>query len=467
MIYLQTSIGIELRGEDMLISSFQSNFSGGVFTHFKRIAGYGQRDKESLRQEVLNFFRSAGLGKDNVVLGIPRKDVVLRYLDLPSEIEDNLKQVMQYQVQSFEPTEEDKYYYDYSVLRGSGASKRLSILLAMVKKSTLDDYLGLLRLFGIRPVAVACSSMGLVNIFLHNRKDIQDKTYILADLKPSSVEVLALRNGTIAYSREVPREGDQGWRNLLLREIDEATSRIRLAPESSLEQIVLAGESSESAYAEIKAAIPDCKLMKNFIPGKVPGENKVYLQEAASTIGLAYSGMARKPSVKVNLLPDALKIRQTRWAYVPAAILGLAILALLLALGFHQTVQNRKLLRDLDQKILALTAPVKKAQSYRTQADALEKRIQFVEELLRGRDMNLEILRELTTILPPDTYLNTYSNKDGIIQIGGFSGSPYELVPKLEKSPLLKDVVPRGSILRDFQTGKDRFSFEMKLEKKP
>ena len=52
MIYLKTSVGIEMRGDDMLISSLQSNFSGGVFTHFKRIAGYEQRDKESLRQEI-------------------------------------------------------------------------------------------------------------------------------------------------------------------------------------------------------------------------------------------------------------------------------------------------------------------------------------------------------------------------------------------------------------------------------
>ena len=465
MIYLKTSVGIELRGEDMLIASLQSNFSSGVFTHFKRIANYGQRDKESLRQEVLNFFKSTGLSRDNVVLGIPRKDIVLRYLDLPSEVADNLKQVIQYQVQSFEPTEEDKYYYDYSRLNGAGTSKRLSILLAMVKKSTLDDYLRLLRGFGIRPVAVAGSSMGLANIFLQNRKDLQDTTCILADLKSSSIEVLALSRGAFAYSREVPREGDQSWKDLLLREVDEATSKIRLAPDSSLEQIVLTGESSESAYAEIKAAIPDCKLMKTFIPGEVPGENKVHVQEAASTLGLAYSGMVRNPSVTVNLLPDALRIRQTRWAYVPAAILGLAVLALLVALGFHRIVQNRILLRNLDQQILSLKAPVEKAQARRNQADALEKRTRSIEDLLRSRDMNLEILRELTTILPPDTYLNTYSNRDGSIQIGGFSGSPYDLMPKLEKSPLLKDVVQRGSILRDTQTGKDRFSFEMKLEK--
>ncbi|HTY60722.1 MAG TPA: pilus assembly protein PilM [Acidobacteriota bacterium] len=465
MIYLKTSVGIELRGEDLLISSLQSNFSGGVFTHFKRIAGYKQRDRESLRQEVLSFFRSAGLSKDNVVLGIPRADIVLRYLDLPSEIEGNLKQVIQYQVQSFEPTEEDKYYYDYSLIGGSGSPKKLSILLAMVKKGTLDEYLRLLRGFEIRPVIVSGSSMGLANIFLHNRKDLQDKIFILADLKASSVEVLALKHGTIAYSREVPKGDEQSWKDLLLREIDEATSKIRLSSESSLEQIVLAGESSDSAYQEIKSVIPDCKLMKGFIPGEVPGENKEHLQEAASTLGLAYSGVTGNLSIKLNLLPDDLRMHQTRWAYVPAAILGLAIVALLLGLGFHRTIQNRILLRNLDQQILALKGPVERAQSFRSQADAMGKRIQSVEELLRSKDMNLEILREITSILPPDTYLNTYSNRDGIIQIGGYSGAPYELIPKLEKSPLLKDVVQRGSILRDTQTGKDHFIFEMKLEK--
>jgi len=38
-------------------------------------------------------------------------------------------------------------------------------------------------------------------------------------------------------------------------------------------------------------------------------------------------------------------------------------------------------------------------------------------------------------------------------------------MPKLEKSPILKDVVQKGSIFKDAATGKDRFSFEMKLEK--
>jgi hypothetical protein len=52
MIYLKTGIGIELRGEDMLIASLQSNFSGGTFTHFKRIAGYRLRAEGDVRNEI-------------------------------------------------------------------------------------------------------------------------------------------------------------------------------------------------------------------------------------------------------------------------------------------------------------------------------------------------------------------------------------------------------------------------------
>lgn len=79
--------------------------------------------------------------------------------------------------------------------------------------------------------------------------------------------------------------------------------------------------------------------------------------------------------------------------------------------------------------------------------------------------MNLEILRELTNVLPPDTYLSTYTYRDGTITLVGLSGSASDLIPKLDKSPLLKDVVQRGQIFKDPQTGKDRFTYEVKLER--
>jgi Tfp pilus assembly protein PilN len=465
MIYLRTSIGIELRGEDMLISSLQSNFSGGTFTHFKRISDYGIRDKEELQREIQHFFKSNRLGKDNIVLGIPRKNIVLRYLDLPSEVADNLKEVVHYQVQSFEPTEEDRFYYDYVLLDGNGGKKRITVLLVMIKKALLDDRLQFLRGIGIRPVMVIGSSIGLSNIFLKNPSEGHGKTFILADLSSSSLELVALHHGAFVYSRIASKEADQNWKNLILREIDEATSKIRLGPDDTLEKIILAGESSGSAQEELKAEIPDCELLKSSLRFDVPAENARYVQEAVSSLGLAFTGMVRRPAIRMNLLPADLRIHQTRWAYLPAVLFGLAIIALLLALTFHEMVQDRKLIRKLDQEIQALKAPVERVQAYHRQADAVETRIKSIEDILGKRDMNLEVLQELTTKLPSDTFLTTYSNRNGTIQIAGSSGSSSNLIPELEKSPLLKDVTSRGPIFKDNRTGKDRFTFEAKLEK--
>ncbi len=465
MIYLKTGIGIELRGEDLLISSLQSNFSGNVFTHFKRFADYRLRDKEELRREIALFFKSHGLSKENIVLGIPRKDIIMRYLDLPAEVLDNLKQVIRYQVQSYEPTDEDRFYYDYALLDYNGNRKKLAILLVMVKKSLLDSYLQLLLALGLRPTFVTGSSLALSNLFLGNRKDLRDKNFILADLSYSSMELLALRRGAFAYSREVSKESSRRWADLTLRELNEAASKIRLGPEETLEKIVLAGESAHNACAELAAVIPDCELIQNAMDLKIAGQNKLHVQEAASSLGLAYTGLARRPPFRVNLLPDELRSHQTRWAYVPAAILGLAVLALAAALGIQRTYQNQILIRKLDQEIQSLKGPVERVQSLRSQAEAMEKRVGAFEDRMRNKDLNLEVLRELTTVLPPDTYLMTYTYREGNIQIAGVSASAPNLIALLEKSPLLKDVTQKGGIFKDPQTGKDRFSFEARLER--
>jgi len=465
MIYLKTGIGIELRGEDMVIASLQSNFSGGTFTHFKRIAGYRLRAEEDVRREINQFFKTNGLSKDSIVLGIPRKDVVLRYLDLPAEVKDNLKQVVQYQVQSFEPTEEDSYYHDYVLLDEQAGQKKITVLLIMARKSLLDGYLHLLENLEIRPIAVISSSIGLANLFLQNPKDLTNKTYILADLGAFGIELLALRQGSLVYSREASKENDHNWSDLFLTELNEAVSKIRLSPEGTLEKIILAGESSESAYDDIRSRIPECELLRKSLRLSVPGENKAYIQEAASALGLALTGMGRNVSIKANLLPPDIRNRQMRWAYIPAAILGLTILLLLAAIGFRQIWQNRQLVSMLNQEIKSLNAPVKRVHDLRNQTIALETKIQFVANLVNAKDKNLEILQELTTILPADTFLTSYSNRDGTIQLIGLSGSSSDLIPKLEKSSLLRDVNQKGTIYRDAQTGKDRFTFEAKLEK--
>jgi len=107
MIYLRTSVASSCVGRhaDFLAAG---NFSGGVFhpLHADPATGSAARRKSGRRS---TSSQSNGLSKDNIVLGIPRKDIVLRYLDLPPKCR-TISSRCPISVQSFEPTEEDRFY---------------------------------------------------------------------------------------------------------------------------------------------------------------------------------------------------------------------------------------------------------------------------------------------------------------------------------------------------------------------
>ncbi len=466
MIYLRSSVGIEVVQDDLVITSLQSNLAAGVFTHYRRIRDFRTREKAEVRREIETFFKSNRLDRERITLGIPRKDIVVRNLDLPAEVADNLKQVVRYQVQSFEPTEDEKYYFDFAPLRSSPGAKRISVLLLLVKKSILDAHLATLQELGIRPAAVSMGSVGLANLVYGTlSKEQPDKLFVLADADAGGLEISALRNGGLVYSRESVKAQGESWRDLIIRELRLAVDKMRLGPEDSIEKVFIAGDASGEAQNEVREDLPDSELLGGRIQFEMPLENRSHLNEASASLGLAYSGMVRKPSVKMNLLPREMRNQQTRWAYVPTVILGLAILGLLAALGLRQMFQDRILLGELDSEIQSLRVRVNRVQALRSESETLKSQVQRVEGQLRQRDMNLEVLQELTKILPTDTFLNVYMNKQGSIELSGSSSSTPDLVPKLEQSPLLMNVQQRGTVFKDAQTGKDRFNFVMKLER--
>ena len=214
MIYLKTSVGIEIRGEDLILSSLQGNLSGAAVTRIQSVANFRQRPREEVLGEIDTFFKSGGLGRDNVVLGIPRRDLVFRHLDLPAEVADNIKQVVRYQVQSYEPTEEDKFYYDYSILPNGQKGKRLLILLIMIRKAILDEYLtrpsrsgdptcSRNRKFGgtgrpLSPQQKGCGGQDL----LPGRSDSR-----------KAWKFWLVRNGALLYSRDVAKGESATWKD--------------------------------------------------------------------------------------------------------------------------------------------------------------------------------------------------------------------------------------------------------------
>jgi Tfp pilus assembly protein PilN len=304
-------------------------------------------------------------------------------------------------------------------------------------------------------------------MLLGTREGARDKTFLIADLKSAGIELAVLRGGAIVYGRDAVRQGETSLKQLLLSEMEVAVSKVRLDPEETIESIIMAGEESEGLLQELREEVPGCELMGTRLRFQMSPQIKASLKDSATSVGLAYAGITRRLAMRLNLLPVDLRVHQKRWAYIPTVILGLAIAGVITGLAFHRMAQQQILIRTLDQDKKSNDEQANRARNLQAQLQALDKRVASLETLLNQRDQNLEILRELTGILPSDTYLTLYHNTDCTIMMQGQSppSSSSDLIPKIEKSPLLKDVRTQSATFKNMQTGKDVFTFQAKCEK--
>jgi hypothetical protein len=92
----------------------------------------------------------------------------------------------------------------------------------------------------------------------------------------------------------------------------------------------------------------------------------------------------------------------------------------------------------------------------------IEKKIESVEKIKGGEIGKLELLRELTEIVPGDMWLTrfSYTEQKGKreVDLSGFANAASEIIPILEKSKYFEDVKFKSSIVRDRSTEKEKFN---------
>ena len=78
--------------------------------------------------------------------------------------------------------------------------------------------------------------------------------------------------------------------------------------------------------------------------------------------------------------------------------------------------------------------------------------------------MALNIMKELTTILPKTVWLTRTRITEETVEIEGYAGAATEILTKLEQSPLFKKVEFTSPTIRDAKMNLDRFVVKMEIE---
>ena len=189
------------------------------------------------------------------------------------------------------------------------------------------------------------------------------------------------------------------------------------------------------------------------------------VRERLATIGIrphAIDTLADDRSVpyceEFNLLPEA---ERPPYVYARARLnwmLAGAAVLVLVAVMFQSLHLRDKELSRLQDDVAQLRMEAEQVIELQNQLEDALAAANFLAERRRRQPVIIQVLDEISRILPQDMWLNQMQVRGDELQIMGLADGSARLIEIINESPLLDDAEFRGSINVDPNTGQERFN---------
>ncbi len=455
----QTSLGIDIQEEGIALACLKGS-SRDVQLVAHATYPLSQESDETIPEAIIplvqGFLRDHRISPATVFMGIPRSAVIIRYLDLPMAVKENLRQTLNYEMEKFIPLSADDIYFDHQIISESKENEQITVLLVVVKRETLSPYLKLRSQLGVGISGIEISSTALAEYFLAQDGKNRPPFSAFIYSQKGRVELGVLQNGALAFSRTLSAKEDEA--NAKERLIYE-TEKMRQAfeePDVPLETVLCAAEEDLSFFDPLGETTHMEVHPANLAGAGIPSVGIV------PAYGLALKGL-RKDRMHINLLPQDLRKKPSRIAhYTMFFLAGLTLLAAM-AWGGGTVLKHRWTLDGLNREIDQLSAEIKRIEAIKAKQKSLENRIRYLDRLERGNVPVLDVLKELSVRIPEDAWVKQLDFSEKGITINGEAASASELIPLLEDCPIFKNVAFLSTISKA-RNGMERFRIGLSLD---
>ena len=391
-------VGLDVASHAVRFVALESSFRGFEVLEARSVAleppppdgseppPMAQRIKAALR--TLSF----SPGDDSVAVSLPGATVASHLFTLPFVDPRRIEQVLPAEVEGAIPFEMDEVVWDHAVL--SQANGKSEVLVGVVRKEALREWIALLAAAGIEPRMVTFAPLALGA--LAERGLLADlegggqggpeatsaeanaaRSCLLLDAEPDRADLVVLRDGKAELCRALSASSAAVWEaatdesaqdkllNPIVRDL-KITLRARgkaARPQPSPGRILLAGTlaslpgAAERLSAEL--GIPTTQL--TLAPGSVAlPEGSAPAHEIALALGLALR--AQQPRGRLNFRKGEFAFTRdfstARRQIAQIAIAAAVLLALALVLGVARVTSLSAQLKDYDDAVCAATKKI-------------------------------------------------------------------------------------------------------------
>jgi general secretion pathway protein L len=167
----------------------------------------------------------------------------------------------------------------------------------------------------------------------------------------------------------------------------------------------------------------------------------------------------------VNLLPEeARQVRRDSTRYLNLA-LGVVAVALLLGTIALPLANKIQVIHALEARTELVTGKAEITRRLREEIEQLDTGSRFLVEKKQAMPLALEIINELTRLLPDDTWITRLDIKGQEVQIQGQSAAASALIPLIESSDKLRNPRFRSPVTRMPRMNAERFHLSAEVAK--
>jgi Tfp pilus assembly protein PilN len=319
---------------------------------------------------------------------MPRDEVVVRTLHLAGVPDKEIPAAIELQADTLHPFGDEEISWGWVKTGGN------SVLAGIVRKEVLAGYETLFSEAGIGLAAVTFSAAA-----------------VHAALRLRGAPPASLLCYTVSQKTEIYGESEA-------RPVYSA--EYALAPERAL----------ALARAELRLA-PECEPR--------PLADVLAAPQNISSLTWAAALAASAPLVAriANLLPKERRASSTRRRYLlPLVLASAAAIAALVCFAILPAIAQRSYLEGLNNEIRTLAPTALRAQSLEKTIAANRAKIATLDDLRRRNQADLDVLAELTRLLPPPVWTNSIEIYPDNVVIAGEADQASPLLKALDSSPL-------------------------------
>jgi general secretion pathway protein L len=437
-----------------------SELTGWVAEEVREIAlkAEGDSRERALRQAFVSLLPHINGLRDQVFVCVPQEQAIVQQVFLPLVAQDNLQQVLEYEIERQLPFKREDVYFDF--LPGGKKGDKLCVHVFAIPKRNLDGVMGLLESVGIKPSGVETTVTALANYLLFVRP-IDSSGAALVAGHPGYWEMIGVEtksNGwhpsaELLFAHRFPKAewANGAGKELLVECVRQIPRVFRCGDLAGLNGSV----ADQLAHAEDLTMIANPRL-KRFDVRSEP--------DVIPALGAALRGV-REASFRTNFLRHENGDADTgRDVPILNKLLSAVLVIALLAWGVSFPIKDEMRLRQLQAENRKLAPAVDALRRQEEQLDQLRKEAAFLSQLDQRRGEVLRVLDELSKAVPTSAYLSNFRYRAGVLELQGNAESASALIPLLERSPLFENVAFNAPSNRG-RDNRETFSLKADIEK--